>query len=60
VKKALLMFLRRYFQASFNKGQKRKKLLSPLATADLQINGAPSPVPFIPRNPSAGGDQSRE
>jgi hypothetical protein len=55
------MFLRRYFQASFNKGQKRKKnLLSPLATADLQINGAPSPVPFIPRNPSAGGDQSRE
>jgi len=31
-----------------------------VATADLQLSDAPSPAPFNPPDPSAGGDQRRE
>lgn len=34
--------------------------LSFVATADLQLSGISSPVPFNPPDPSAGGDQKRE
>jgi hypothetical protein len=40
------MFQRRYSQAC---SKQAEITLSSVATADLHLNGAPSPVPFIPQ-----------